>query len=363
MQSFLYNLDNIHLFAWVVIMWAIAHCAETQRKEQLLNQTVIRTKPLFALMVFLPILLMTVYGRPRSDTYLYLLIYHNLPANFILGFHEAISAKEPGFALFQLFVNYLTGGNEFAFRLSMALIHIIPLILIFRRYSEDYLLSTYIFIAGGYHLAWMMNGMRQFMAVTIIFAATPWIVEKRYLRTILVILLATTFHRTALFMLPVIFIVQGDAWNFKTILFSMIAVAATFLFARNSLLFDEFADTVGYSMDAVREWGDDGSHPMRVLVTAVPMVLSFLVRDKIRTDNSGIINICTNMSVITTGLSLVAMVTSGIMMGRMTIYTSLYNLILLPYLIHEYFHEANGMLIKTLTVVFYFLYFVVLTGF
>ena len=45
------------------------------------------------------------------------------------------------------------------------------------------------------------------------------------------ILLAATFHRTALFMIPVIFIVQGRVWNWKTIVFSIAVVLAAFLFA------------------------------------------------------------------------------------------------------------------------------------
>ena len=344
-------------------MWFLAHGVETRREEIVSDQRVWRSTPFFAWLVFLPVLLMTVFGRPRSDTYLYLSVYQSLPNSLSGGWAYVKSAKEPGFALFQILIKWLTGGSTTAFRLAMALVQTIPVVIILRRHSIDYLFSIYVFIAGGNHLGWMMNGIRQFMAVTIIFAATPWIVNKRYVRSVLVVLLAASFHRSAIFMLPVIFIVQGKAWNVRTLLFSVAAVGATFLFSRNEALFDEFADSVGYSMKAVHEWGDDGAHPLRVLVAAVPMALSFLAREKLRQENTGIINVCTNMSVITTGVTLVAMVTSGIMVGRMPIYTSLYNLILLPYVIKEYFNKQTSELVKAAAVGFYFLYYMILVGF
>lgn len=49
---------------------------------------------------------------------------------------------------------------------------------------------------------------------------------KKYIRCILVILLASTIHQTALIMLPIIFIVQGKPWNKKTIATSGIALVA-----------------------------------------------------------------------------------------------------------------------------------------
>ena len=363
MNSFLYNLDNIHLFIWIVIMLVVNRISETYREEVDGTNSVWRTKPLFAWLIFFPVLLMAVYGRPRSDTYLYISIYRSLPSDLSEGLNNVIREKEPGFALFQFLVHFFSHGNITIYRLAIALLHAIPIVTVLRRYSEDYLFSIFIFIAAGNHLAWMMNGLRQFIAVTIIFAATPWIIEKRYFKAVVTVLIATTFHRSAIFMLPVVFIVSGEAWNRRTLIFSFMIIGFTVLFARNITLFDEFADTVGYSMTAVREWGDDGAHPLRVLVAAIPMLLSFIARKEVREEETGLINICTNMSIITTGVTLVAMVTSGIMVGRMPIYTSLYNLILLPFIIYHHFHGKNSEFVRVMTIIFYFLYFIVLVGF
>lgn len=205
----------------------------------------------------------------------------------------------------------------------------------------------------------MMNGLRQFMAVTIIFMATPLLVKKKYVSMILVVLLASTIHTSALIMLPVIFIVQGEIWNWKTISFSILSIIAMYVFSINIEVMDLLLVGTEYAGTAAT-WGalgDDGVNPIRVLVNAIPMLLSFVGRDIIKKDNNPIINICVNMSIITTGIYLIGMVTSGIMIGRLPIYTSLYNLILLPYLAKKVFAKDSIRLVNVLMVLLYFIYY------
>ena len=83
----------------------------------------------------------------------------------------------------------------------------------------------------------MFNGVRQFAAVTIIFASTKFMLEKKWVPTILMILLASTMHQSALVMIPIVIIVQGKAWNKRTILFlSAALVAVTFVNQFTSIL-------------------------------------------------------------------------------------------------------------------------------
>ena len=348
---------NRLLFFWILIMAIVSSAVKPYRTELVEGKEQRRIRPLFALIVFLPIIYMAAYGRPRSDTYLYLYIYRTLPNTLTELFKNVQYYQNKGFVVFEVLIRQVFGGSERAFRVALALIHAIPVIYVIRKYSENYILSIYLFLATGCHLGWMMNGVRQFMAVTIIFAATPWILEKKYVKAILVILLAATIHRTALVMIPVVFIIQGEAWNWKTVLFSVAISIATVVFAGNEELFDNFAESVGYSLEAAKAWGDDGANPIRVLVNAVPMILAWRYRKKIKSQNSRMLNICVNMSVITTGMYLVAMVTSGIMVGRMPIYTSLYNLILLPYILKCCFKGGMRQIVTLAAVVLYFIYF------
>ena len=91
-------------------------------------------------------------------------------------------------------------------------------------------------------------------------------------------------------------------------------------------------------------WQDDGTNPLRVLVYSVPTILSLFCRKKIIKEGGRVIQVACNMSIMSSALYLISMVTSGIFMGRLPIYCSLYaNGILLPWdvLGTAWLHEAN----------------------
>lgn len=349
--------DNLLLFAWIAAMAVILIFINYGKMETVGGKQVYRYRPWVAVAIFLPIIAFAVLGRVRVDTFLYLSMYHDTPTTFSGAWEYLLAQEEKGFAIFNLLTHTVFFDNETLYRLAISLVHSIPLIFILRKYSPNYLLSIYLFVAGGYHLAWMTNGLRQFMAVTIILAATPWMVERKYFRSVLIVLLAATFHRTALYMLPVLFVAQGRIWDYKTMILIVAVSVVTYMVIRNADLFDDFADTVGYSMGVFREGGDDGAHPIRAAVSAVPMILSFLLRWQIREEHDPAINFFVNLSVLTVAMNIFAVFTSGILTGRMSVYTSVYNLILLPYLLWNIRELRTRRFLHFACVGFYFLYF------
>ena len=213
------------------------------------------------------------------------------------------------------------------------------LIAIFRKYSISYLFSAFLFVASTDYISWMFNGLRQFTAVVIVFAATTLIIERKFLPLIAVILLASTMHATALMMIPIVFIVQGEAWNKKTLCFIFAALLAIFFVGSfTSFLDSALADTQYKNVVSdYTEWEDDGTNPIRVLIYSIPAIISFFGRKQIKQSNSVVVNICTNMSIVSAGLYVVSMFTSGIFIGRLPIYCSLYSYILLPWEIENIF--------------------------
>jgi hypothetical protein len=108
---------------------------------------------------------------------------------------------------------------------------------------------------------------------------------------------------------------------------------------------------------------DDGVNPIRVLVFSVTTIFAFLARKNLpETDIK--INIFVNMSVLTSGLYLIAMATSGILLGRLPIYTQLYQYMLLPYVIDKLFENKTKDLVYVASIVLFLLYFgIATTGF
>lgn len=319
-----------------------------------------------AFLVFLPIFWIACMGTPRSDTWLYISSFERFPTEWSDGLEKILQAESgQAYDILQLLIKKIFGNNVVVFRIILALIHSIPLVMVFRKYSESYLMSIFLFVATACHTGWMMNGIRQFIAVVIILAATPLMIQRRLGVVALIVLFASTFHFSALLMLPVIFIVQGRAWNKKTIFYIVVALLAMYVFDNYTGVMDFMLQGTEYE-GAVQNWqalGDDGTNPIRVFVHAIPMLLALLGRNHIKYENDIMLNICVNMSIVTTGLYLISMVTSGIMVGRLPIYTSLYNLILLPNLIPKMFTESSNRMIRLMMIVFYLIFYMVEVGF
>lgn len=349
------------IFVWMAVLAYISTKSNIMDSVKVVDEWKMRYNIVWALVVFLPIIHLSSMGTPRSDTWAYISAFEKSEASWS-SIVDAFAEHKSGFGykIFQDSLKVITHGNVTAFRIILALAQSLPVILVFRRYSPEYLYSTFLFVATGCHIAWMMNGIRQFLAVTIIFSGTGFIIKQRYIPAIFLILLASTFHTSALIMLPVIFIVQGKAWNKKTIWYIVAALAAMFVFSRRADIMDDLLQGTEYA-GAVGNWqemGDEGVHPLRVVVNAVPVILSFYIRKEIIKENNPVLNICVNMSIINLGLYLIAMVTSGVMIGRIPIYVSLYTYILLAYLIFTVnWGEGYTELFRKGSLVGYLLYY------
>ena len=354
------------IFVWLAIWLIMSNMENFTVIENVNGKYERRWGVAAAFLVFLPIFWIACMGRARSDTGLYVASFQNFSTD-VSDLLATLSNSDSGqsFAILQFIVKKIFGNNVTIYRIILALIHSIPVVLICRKYSESYLMTMFLFVASAVHVAWMMNGIRQFIATVIIFAGTPFLIKRRYWPMVLLVLFASTFHVTALLMLPIIFIVQGKAWNEKTVFYIVVSLIAMYVFDKYTGVMDFMLQGTEFE-GSVENWqaiGDDGVNPIRVFINAVPMLLAFLGRNHIKKENDAMLNICVNMSVVTTGLYLIAMVTSGVMVGRLPIYTSLYNLILLPNLIPKMFTESSARMVRLLLIFFYLFYYMIEVGF
>ena len=256
------------------------------------------------------------------------------------------TSKGPGFTLIEVLIKQVFGNNRDAFRIIFGLIESIPLVLICRKYSEDYVFSIFLFITMGSYNGWMMNGLRQFVATCIIFAALPLLIKREFVPLILIILLAMTIHSSAMMMIPIVLVVWFEPWKKGILVSYIVFVIALFVFVNNTDMLSE---------EILKQ--DDGANPIRIFISAIPVVIAFVGRKKIAADNNPLINICVNMSVFAMLIYFVATFTNGVGTGRLPIYTGLFNLILIPYLAKNVFDEKISKNIKVFFVLFYTAYF------
>jgi transmembrane protein EpsG len=260
-----------------------------------------------------------------------------------------------GFRLLEIFFKQLISSNYHAWLMFVAIVTGTCIAVTFYKYSHNYFYSVFLFLATT-NFTWLMNGIRQFLVVAIIFAATPLIKENKWFKFILIVLLASTIHGTALLMLPVFFFVRSKPWTSRTmLLFVGVLFVLFFTSSFTSILEDVFAETK-YENIGDKFLTDDGVNPIRVLVFSITTILAFFARNRIPKDDI-LINIFVNMSLVTSGLYLIAMATSGILLGRLPMYTQLYQYMLLPYVIDNLFEKRTKNLVYIASIILFLLYF------
>ena len=245
----------------------------------------------------------------------------------------------------------------------------------FRKYSCDPGMTVFLFMASGLVANWMCNGIRQFITVAVIFACTQWLLDKKwwfYLPVVLFMmgLLPITsklglpeppwflcgIHQAALIMFLACFFIQGKAFNIRVYLLAGAFVVLVLSGGLNALLETSVEDTA-YAKEMEYVQADTGTNIMRVAVEAVPCILAFAAKRRIEEEGAPpIIHLSINASNVTTVLYIASAFTSGIFVGRLPIYTEMYSLILLPWLIrHPYKQYKQELTIGV--VVAYLAYF------
>lgn len=296
-----------------------------------------------------------------GDTYAYRDMFATAPARLNeLVSYIASAEKDQGFSALVVLIKSIIGNSDIIFFIIIALIQFLCLIYVYRKYSCNLWLSVFIFIASTDYMSWVHNGMRQFLAVCITTVAIALSIKKRYAVAIILILLASTIHASAIIMLPGMFIIQGKAWNKKTILALIAALIAILMIDRFTGLLEFFLADTQYS-NAVSTWvqeGDDGTSPIRVFVYAVPIILALIGSKYIRKVDDPAINLSVNAGICAIGIFAVSVFSSGIFIGRLPVYFyTMSQGILLPWVIDNIFTEKSRKIMLMAMIICYIIYF------
>ena len=355
----MYTFGLVGTLLWFALMAIISTKESVIRKEIVLGKEETRFHPWFALLVIAPVIIWAGFrsGAGYVDTNAYIRMYAKIPTGISDLFHyiTVVQTKDPGFSIYLAIIKKLFGSSYTPFLFISALIQGLAVTFFFRKYSSQFMISMFIFIASTEYFSWMFNGLRQFLAVAIALIAFRFLFEKKYIPYVLLILLASTIHLTAIILLPVAFIVNSRPWSIRV--FIVLGIAVFALIATN-----QFTDFLNSSLqdtqysDSVEFWQQEhfgGTNPIRVLVQIVPTVIAVVARRKLAENSNRLIDISINMSVVSSAIWLISMVTSGIHIGRLPIYVSLFNNILLPYEIQILFNEKDQRIVKFAMVVLY----------
>ena len=264
--------------------------------------------------------------------------------------------QDKGFAVFNVILKAVIGNRDVIYFIIIAALCMLCVTYVYQKYSCSFALSIFLFVISTDVYQWLFNGIRQFIPAAVLFACMGLILKKKYIPLIIIILLVSTVHLSALLMLPCVFIVRGKPWNKKTILFLTAVVVIILFVDRFTDILETFLANTQYDDVTEQFQYDDGTNILRVLVYSVPPVLALIGRKQIEKMDSPIINLSINMSIVSMGIYIISMFTSGIYIGRLPIYFSLYNYILLPWELNNLFTKRSAILLKIAMTGFYAVY-------
>lgn len=269
-----------------------------------------------------------------GDTFNYVRMYEEKAFTW----NSILEEKDIGFGVLQMFLKSYVSEDPQIMIFVTAVITNVLIVMVLYNYSRMIEVSLYVYITGGLFLV-SMNGIRQVLAAAIVFSATKYLFNADWKKYFAIVILASFFHQSALIMLPVYFLVRVKAWSKATIaiiLFSIIAVIGFEQF--NSLLFSAIEGT---QYGDYRDFDEGGASFTRVLVTAVPLFIAYLGREKLKEimpKNDYIIN----MTLL--GLVFMVIATQSWIFARVSIYFSFYQLILISWII-KIFRERDQKII------------------
>ncbi|WP_226038102.1 EpsG family protein [Aquibacillus saliphilus] len=260
------------------------------------------------------------------------------------------SQGDIGFGILQMLLKNYVSDDPQILIFTTALITNLLVVIVLYNYSRMIDLSLYVYITGGLFLV-SMNGIRQVLAAAILFIGTKYLIEGNFFKYSLIVVLASFIHQSALILLPIYFLVRLKAWSKATVALVIFSFFIALGFDRFSVLL--FSAIEGSQYGGYQDFNEGGASILRVVVDAVPIVIAYLGRNKLKKiwpDSDYIVN----MALV--GMVFMIIATQNWIFARFSIYFDLYQLILISWII-KIFREKDQKLIYLVIIVCYFAYY------
>lgn len=203
-----------------------------------------------------------------------------------------IGTRDWGFYLFTAIIGNYVVTDFFLYSVIIGAIIYCLIIFTYRKYTSDFLMTCALYVTMCLYTS-AFNGTRQTFASAILFAGIPLLFKrKNWWKYILIVLIAYTFHSTALMVMPFFILCKLKPWK-KPFVFVCIVLVLLIIFlpglwttiidALESIgqnkLADDYAD-----LEKLRA----GVNFLRILVAAFPVVISLIYYPKLSRENKHI---------------------------------------------------------------------------
>ena len=314
-------------FITIILMVVFAAAAQTTRRVDTSNR-LSESKP--ASKVTCALLILAVIPLVFTAGFRYYIgtdfgAYYK--ANEVFGdevWERLKTLTEPGIPLIIKIVNIFTKDNG-AYIFAFAFFTIVPTAYVFLRRSNDYtkVLLLYVF-CGCWHGSF--NGVRQYLAATVIIFGHRYILDKKLLKYALCVFVAFLFHRSAIIMIVPYFVMRGKI-NVRNIL--LLALGTLIVSANYETIFSIIGDAKGHDI-SISIYSNTAVNVLRVLANCAPAILAVImyIKKKPNPEQTFYIN-----GLIMNAAAMIA-ASNSTYLARVSVYTGLFIPIGLSKLIH-----------------------------
>lgn len=220
------------------------------------SQTKLKSLIFLGISFIMLVVVASIRYEVGDDYYNYMTIFNTLKDKPLT---EAITYNyEPGFFLWCKFIQLFTPNFQWFYALSAIATTACVFWFIYKE-SKLPFLSVYLYMTLMFYY-WSLSIMRQIFAAAICTLSIKFIREKKFIPFLLIVLLAASFHKSALIMLPIFFIAQIK-FNWKSVSIFGGAALLCFIFANDimnlvvNLLGSAYTDASKYAQGSLIIYG------------------------------------------------------------------------------------------------------------
>lgn len=308
--------------------------------------------------VILPVIFYTIFVACRKnigDTVYYMHSFRLLPDVMPVDFRDFFISM---FGFFQNIIRNLTDDPQWLIAFAAVFSIPVPLIILYK-YCPRFEMAIFMFVAFSY-LGGAMNGMRQYMAASIVLLGTKYLFSMKktdFIKYAIIIMLAYCMHNSAIIMIPLYFVVRRKSWQLSSYLMVVGSAISVVVFDAILPSFLSALEQTSYSNYSENGWFtsgvEGGSSLIRFLFIAYPLVIAFLNKERLKMLGH-IGDILTNIAFVEAAIYIISIY--NWIFSRLAIYLAIYFMIFVIWVVNYAVRPRDRSIYVIATIFVYFLY-------
>lgn len=308
--------------------------------------------------VILPIIFYTVFVALRKtigDTYFYMHSFNLMPDYNPVEIEYFFTGM---FGFFQNIIRNMTDDPQWLIAFAAVFSIPVPLIILYK-YCPRFEMAIFMFVAFSY-LGGAMNGMRQYMAASIVLLGTRYLFSERktdFIKYAVLVLLAYCMHNSAIIMLPIYFVVRRKAWKATSYLMVVGSMVAVVIFDAILPQFLSALEQTSYSNYSENGWftsgTEGGSSLIRVMFIVYPLIVAYLNKERLKMLGR-VGDILVNIAFLEVAIFTISIY--NWIFSRLAIYLAIYFIIFTVWVVNYAVKPKDRSLYVMMTILIYFFY-------